>query len=325
MDSNLRDFLACNGADYVGFTSAEPFSEWNDAFQRRLREGTLPAHYRKRLKDDPREFLATARTLIVFGVRYPGLADVTDPGRGSVAGIAGARKKERALSSNLERFLEDDGFEARDVTGIPAKAAAVRAGIATRRKNSLAYFEGGGSAVRIGVVATDFEPEESPEARQEAEACGNCTLCLESCPTGALAEEYVVDAPRCLCYVLEHDSELPGGMRPAVGNRLVGCETCQLVCPLNREVPRLSMQDLPWLELLRLAADAVEGPEDLLCRFRDELELPMYSDYTLLRSIVIALGNWGDERSVPFLRTLADSRYPEVAEAARWSLERFGG
>jgi epoxyqueuosine reductase len=325
MNYRIRKFLSDNGAEFTGFASAEPFSDWDVAFQRRLSDGTLPAHYRKRLKNDPREFLPAAGSLIVFGVRYEGLADINEIGRGSIAGIARARKKERAISSSLEGFLMESGFQARDVTGIPVKEAAVRAGIATQRKNSLAYFEGGDSAVRIGVVATDLElaPGQRPPA--DSNPCGDCTLCLESCPTGALAEEYVVDAPRCLCYVLEHDSELPPAMRPAAGNRLVGCETCQLVCPFNRDVPRLSLKDLPWLELLTLAADAVEGPEELLSRFRDELGLPMYSDYTLSRSIAVALGNWGDRRAVRFLRALAESTYPEVAEAARWSLDELGG
>jgi epoxyqueuosine reductase len=325
MEDLIRKFLSENGADFVGFASAEQFSNWDVAFRGRLSDGILPEHYRKRLKHDPRESLPTAGSLVVFGVRYDGLADVTDPGRGLIAGIAWARKKERTLCNSLARFLIDSGFQARDVTGIPAKAAAVRAGIASMRKNSLAYFEGGDSAVRIGVVATDFELSPGPGPRAEGNPCGECTLCLESCPTGALVEEYVVDAPRCLCYVLEHDSELPPWMRHAVGNRLVGCETCQLVCPLNRDVPRLSLEDLPWLELLSLAAEAVEGPKELLSRFRHELALPMYSDYTLSRALAVALGNFGDLRAVAFLRTLADSTYPEVAEAARWSLAELGG
>jgi len=83
------------------------------------------------------------------------------------------------LSSGLERLLTDSGFQARDLTGIPAKAAAARARIATRRKNSLSYLEGGGSAVRIGVVATDFELEENPGPSDQDNPCGKCTLCLE--------------------------------------------------------------------------------------------------------------------------------------------------
>ena len=324
MEDKVRNFLEGHGAKFVGFTAAEPFSDWNISFRQRLREGTLPAHYEKSLNHDPRDFLQAARTLIVFGVRCEGLADVLQPSRGSIAGIASARKKERNLSSDLERFLADSGFEARDVTRIPVKAAAVRSGIATQRKNSLAYFQGGDSAVRIGAVVTDLELAPGSEPRVESNPCGDCTLCLESCPTGALVDEYVVDASRCLCYVLEHDSELPPGMRPAVGNRLVGCETCQLVCPLNRDVPRLSLEELPWLDLLSLAGDAVEGPDELLSRFRDEMSLPIYSDYTLSRAIAIALGNWGDAKAVPLLKGLTNFRYPEVVEAARWSLANLG-
>jgi epoxyqueuosine reductase len=324
IESRIRGFLSASGVNLVGFTSAEPFSDWDVAFRARLDDGRLPSHYSTRLSSDPRGFVPEARSIIVFGVSYDGLAEVSDPGRASIAGIAWARKKERALSSSLTRFLAESGHKARDVTGIPAKSAAVRAGLAVQRKNSLAYFGGApGSAVRIGTVVTDIELPAGDRAKFEP--CGDCTLCLDSCPTGAMVEEYVVDVGRCLCYVLEHDSELPAGMRPALSNRLVGCETCQVVCPHNSDVRRLSLEDVPWLNLLSLAGEAVERPDALLSLLRDNMTLPVYSDYTAFRAIAIALGNWGDPRVVPLLRGLEASRMPRVAEAALWSLERMVG
>jgi len=74
MEDQVRNFLEDNGAEFVGFTAAEPFSDWNISFRQRLRDGTLPAHYEKRLNCDPRDILPAAETLIVFGVRYDGLA-----------------------------------------------------------------------------------------------------------------------------------------------------------------------------------------------------------------------------------------------------------
>lgn len=322
IESRIRGFLSDCGVDLVGFTSAEPFSDWDVAYRARLDNGRLPSHYSTRLSRDPRGFVPEARSIVVFGFPCDGLAEVSDPGRASIAGIAWARRKERSLSSSLARFLVDSGFEAKDVTGIPAKSAAVRAGLAVQRKNSLAYFDGTpGSAVRIGTVVTDLELPAGDQA--EFEPCGDCTLCLDSCPTGALVDEFVVDTPRCLCYVLEHDSELPAGMRPALSNRLAGCETCQVVCPHNSDVPRLSLEDVPWLDMLSLAGEAVEHPDALLSLLRDEMTLPVYSDYTVFRAIAIALGNWGDPRAVPPLRGLEASRMPLVAEAARWSLDRI--
>jgi epoxyqueuosine reductase len=323
IDSSIRGFLSDGGVDLVGFASAEQFSDWDSAFRARLKSGLLPARYSSRLGGNPGGFLAKARSIIVFGVPYDGLAEVKDPGRASIAGIAWARRKERALSSGLARFLVEAGFAAVDATGIPAKSAAVRAGLAAQRKNSLAYFNGApGSAVRIGAVVTDLELE--PAGAAAFEPCGDCTLCLDACPTGALVEEYVVEVERCLCYVLEHDSELPEDMRPVLSNRLVGCETCQLACPHNSDVPRLSLADVPWLDLQSLAAEAGERPDVLLSRLRDDLTVPVYSDYTPLRAIAIALGDWGDRRAVPLLCRLEASPMTRVAEAARWSLEKMG-
>lgn len=321
-EERVRKFLADNGADIVGFTPAGWYGDWDEVFRARLCDAKMPSHYAGTLSADPFQLLPGAKSIVVFGMKYEGLSEVTDPGRGSIAGIAWARKKARGLSALLEGFLLESGFGARDVMSFPMKAAAVGAGIAVQRKNSLACFESGGSAVRIGTVLTDLELE--PGRPIEAEPCGGCTLCLDACPTGALCAEYVVDAPRCLCYVLEHDSGLPPEMRPVLGNRLVGCETCQVVCPLNREVPRLTLEDVPWLDLLILAGEAARRPERLIARLRDDLALPVYSDYTPLRSIAIALGNRGDDRAAGFLRELSRSKCREVAEAARWSLETLG-
>jgi len=317
----IEGFLKENGADFIGFADAEPFEEWHEECAARFENGMLPARYSRTLEHDPHQYVPGANSLIVLGLRYPALSEVDDPGRCSVAGIAWSREKERDLAARLVQFLEGSGAQARDATGLPAKAASVRAGLATQRKNSLAYFEQGGSAVRIGVVVTDLALE--PTLPLESDPCVSCTLCLESCPTGALVDEYVVDVPRCLCYVLEHDSVLPEDMRPAVGNRLIGCETCQLVCPDNREVPRSSLDDVPWLDLLTLAGEVSVRPEKLLSYLRDDLTLPVYSEYTPLRAVALALGNWKDPRGVSYLEALAGSERPEVVDAARWSLERL--
>ena len=316
----IREFLLENGADLVGFTGAEPFADWGAEFESRLKDGTLPGHYAGTLNPDPRHYVTEASSIVVIGVMYEGLSLVEDTGRGSIAGIAWSRKKERELSGLLAQHLVESGCQARDVTGIPVKAAAARAGLATQRKNSLAYFEPGGSAVRIGTVVTDLVLAPDPPA--DFDPCGACTLCLDACPTGALIAEHVIDVQRCLCYVLEHDSTLPAGSQQAMGNRIVGCETCQLVCPLNRDVPTRPLDEVPWLDLLSLAREAVERPDGLVSLLRDELSLPVYSDYTPLRAVSIALGNWGDPAAIPHLEALAESDHPEVARAARWSLQR---
>ncbi len=317
----IRSFLEENGAAVVGFASAEPFGEWQAAFERALESGLMPGMYAGRLRGDPGSFLPGARSLVVFGVPFPGLAEVLDPSRGSIAGIAWARKQERELSGRLAAMLEQHGSRAVDAVGLPAKAAAARAGLAVCRKNSLAYFPDSGSAMRIGVVATDIELEGGPSAAPND--CGDCRACLEACPTGALGDEGRLDVARCICFLLEHDSDLPGEMYPMIGNKIIGCEECQLACPHNRDVPRLSLEEVGWLDLAFLAGESAERPASLLSWLREDMCLPVESDSSLLRALAVALGNAGSRSSAKVLEKMASSGYPDVADAARWSLERL--
>jgi epoxyqueuosine reductase len=319
---DIREFLRHEGVDLVGFTSVESFEDWNAVFRERLAGGTFPARYGRELYADPRRQLAGARTLIVFATRFAGFAAGDEPGYASVCGVAWARKRAKKVTASLLDFIERSGREAREERNIPLKAAAVRSGIAMQRKNTIAYTQDGVSAVRFSAVVTDLELP--PGGEVDLEPCGECVLCIEACPTGALTEEYVLDAGRCLCYLMEHDSDFPGELRSMVGSRLLGCDACQVACPHNRDVPVLSSGEFPWLKLEALAEEAINDPEALNRMLRSHYDFPLYSDYAVSRTVAINLGNWGAPRAAPLLRSLQDSRWPEVAEAARWALREMG-
>lgn len=317
---SIITLLAEHGVDIVGFTSADGFEEWREHLDRRVDSGLFPRDYPDRLHAFPSELLPGARSIIVFGVKYHGLSDVRDPGRGSIAGLMWVRRDTHDLIDLVVDFLEASGARAVDGSLLPAKAVAVKAGIAVQRKNSLVYFDGHGSAARLGVVITDAELHS--EDRAHTETCGDCDLCLEACPTGALVEDYVVDTARCLTYLTEEDCEFPEELRPSLGNRLVGCEICQLVCPHNRDIHRASFGDLQWLELPALAREAARDPDALNARFVEEMSFYINSRHAPSRAIAIGLGNWGDPVASHLLQDLAASPLPEVADAARWALRR---
>lgn len=318
---DIKGFLRREGVGLVGFTSVEAFEDWDEAFHGRLADGTLPSRYGRELYADPCRLLPGARSVIVFAVGYAGFAGGDEPGYASVCGVAWARKRARELTSSLVDFIQKAGHEAREESAIPLKAAAVRAGIAMQRRNTIAYTRDGGSAVRFSAVVTDLELPAGEIGGHRP--CGECTLCIEACPTGALGEEHVLYAGRCLCYLMEHDSDFPRELRPMIGNRLLGCDACQVVCPHNRDVPMLSSRKFPWLNLEALAEETIGDPEGLNRRLRLQHAFPLYSEYTVSRTIAINLGNWGAPQAVSLLRRLGGSRWPEVAEAARWALQRM--
>ena len=318
---DIMDFLRREGVDLVGFTSVDAFEDWDGVFHDRLDDGTLPSRYGGELYADPRRLLPGARSVVVFATSYPGFAGGDEPGYASICGVAWARKRAKEITASLVRFMREEGYQAVEESDIPLKAAAVRAGIATQRKNTIAYTGEGGSAVRLGAVVTDMELPTGEE--DSGEPCGECTLCIEACPTGALTGDYVLDAGRCLCYVMEHDSDFPEELRPVTGSRLLGCDACQAACPHNRDVPILSSQEFPWLNLETLAEEAIEDPEGLNRKLCIQHRFPLYSEYTISRTIAINLGNWGAPRAAPLLRRLGESRWPEVTEAARWGLQKM--
>jgi epoxyqueuosine reductase len=318
---DIKEFLRQEGVDLVGFTSVEVFEDWDDIFHGRLADGTLPSRYGRELYADPCRLLPGARSIVIFATSYPGFAGDDEPGYASICGVAWARKRAKEITASLVDFLGEEGHQAIEASDIPLKATAVRAGIAMQRKNTVAYTEEGDSAVRFSAVVTELQMPPGEEG--SSHPCGECTKCIEACPTGALTDDYVLDARKCLCYLLEHDSDFPEELRPMTGSRLLGCDACQAICPHNRDVPTLSAQGFPWLNLEDLAEEVIEDPEGLNRKLCIQHRFPLFSEYTISRTVAINLGNWGAPQAVPLLRRLEESRWPEVADAARWALQRI--
>lgn len=109
---------------------------------------------------------------------------------------------------------------------------AERAGLGWKGKHSLILSRSGGSWFFLGALFIDIDlPVDEPVSAH----CGSCTACIDVCPTGAIVADGVVDARRCISYLtIEADEDIPEPLRPMMGNRIYGCDDCQLVCPWNR-------------------------------------------------------------------------------------------
>ena len=161
-----------------------------------------------------------------------------------------------------------------------------------------------------------------------ADGCGACTRCLPACPTGALVEPGVLDARRCLAWLLEAPGSFPVEFREALGGRVYGCDDCQEVCPPNRREdrrtppPAAQPSDEAWVELVEL----LETPdEELLARFQ-RWYVPRRQARYLRRNALVALGNVGDGSDPAvarvLVRALADPD-PLVREHAEWAAGRL--
>ncbi|KKE82570.1 iron-sulfur cluster binding protein [Pseudoalteromonas luteoviolacea S4054] len=168
------------------------------------------------------------------------------------------RNRLKKLGQRIEQEVGQYGFRPFvDSAPVLERQIAEKAGLGWRGKNSLLIHKQAGSWFFLGELFVDL-PLPADEKKVE-EGCGKCNACISLCPTGAIVEPYVVDARRCISYLtIELQGAIPEEFRSLLGNRIYGCDDCQLVCPWNRfgqlteEAdfhPRKTLKDRELLEL----------------------------------------------------------------------------
>ena len=143
------------------------------------------------------------------------------------------RKRLQSYARNMQQLVGKFGYRVfTDSAPVLEKELARKAGLGWRGKHSNLLQREHGSWFFLGEIYTDLEL--ASDAPLESH-CGNCTSCIDQCPTRAIVAPYVVDARRCISYLtIEHHSSIPETFRTAIGNRIYGCDDCQLYCPWNR-------------------------------------------------------------------------------------------
>lgn len=326
------------GLDRIGRTTAEPFLDARAALVER-REAGLAADmaftYRNPDRStDPRRTLPSANSLVVAALGYRS-EPPAPPDRLSMRVARYATDAHYdALRDGLRAIaevLQQGGFSARvvaDDNALVDRAAAHRAGLGWFGKNANLLTPGAGSWFVLGSVITDAVLVENP-TEPVADGCGTCTLCMTSCPTDAIVAHGVIDARRCLAWLLQAGGSIPDHYREAIGDRLYGCDDCQEVCPPNR-VQHLRYGSPPtgedpgaWIDLeWVLSAD-----DDSLLQRLGRFYVARRDPNVWRRNALVAAGNAAEPpeaRVVALLNTWADGEDEILAEHAHWALERHG-
>jgi len=289
------------------------------------------------LRGSPIELLpGTVRIVSVRIDYWPGEARAAeevlgDPSLGYISRYALGRDYHKVLRRALARLAADlagriGPFGYRvcvDSAPVLEKAHARNAGLGWIGKHTNLIARDAGSWFFLGEILTDLP---LPEDGRASAHCGTCQACIPACPTGAILAPYRLDARRCISYLtIEHQSAIPEELRPALGNRIYGCDDCQLVCPWNKFARAAAHPDFK----VRHALDASSLPE-LFRWTADQFEQRMrgsaifrigYERWS--RNIAVALGNAPGTAAV--LGALEARRLdpsPLVREHVAWALDR---
>ncbi len=297
----------------------------------------MAAHGTKRSR--PAELVPGTLRIVSARMDYlpPAAADahaiLADPDAAYVSRYALGRDYHKVLRSRLqalaERIAAQSGGQFRvftDSAPVLEVELASKGGLGWRGKHTLLLDRDHGSWFFLGEIYTDLPlPVDPPTGAH----CGTCQACLDVCPTQAIIAPYTLDARRCISYLtIELKGSIPLELRPLLGNRIYGCDDCQLVCPWNRFAQTATLPDFAvrnGLDGARLVDLFAWSETD----FNDRLAgsaIRRIGHERWLRNLAVALGN--APRSVEIetaLRTHLDHPSALVREHVTWALERQRG
>lgn len=339
LQSSIKEYAASIGIDKIGFTTAAPFLELKNRLRRQqelgYQSGFEESDVEKRT--EPLLLLDRAESIISIAVAYP--SKMTDAPRGKKGERRGIfaraswgmdyhhvlREKLQLLETFISEKMPNAHMRSMVDTGeLVDRAVAVRAGIGWSGKNCSVITPEFGSYVYLGEMITNipFAPDVPME-----DQCGECTLCLDACPTGALIQGGQLNAQRCIAFLTQTKKAVPEEFRAKIGNRVYGCDTCQTVCPKNKGKYNLHQPAfqpepelakpllLPMLSLSNREFKETYGHMSGSWRGKNPIQ----------RNAILALAHFKDETAVPTLTdVLVKDPRPVIRGTAAWALGQIG-
>jgi len=340
---NIESWALELGFQQVGITDTDlsghsaAFLEW---LEHRMHGdmGYLGRNVDKRL--DPAELHpGTIRVICVrmdyLGVTPPGATELpVNDGSAYVARYALGRDYHKTLRRRLAKLArrieasagptETGGRAFVDSAPVLEKPLGAKAGLGWQGKNTLLLNQDAGSWFFLGEIYTNLPLPLTPPRKQPG--CGSCRACLSVCPTEAILEPGKLDARRCISYLtIENKGPIPLDMRAAVGNRVFGCDDCQIVCPWNRFARRSPEAEFAPRHGLDAAAiaDLLEWAEDEFLDKTAGMAIRRVNYEQWVRNLAVAAGNAPSDRQiVAALRTRRTTASDMVREHIDWALAR---
>ena len=302
----------------------------------------MAAHGLKRAR--PAELVPGTVSVITACIDYLSVAPPQDwqfvewgrlcrPREGVLSIYARGRDYHKVMRSRLQRLSQRIAAELgplgyrvfTDSAPVLEVELAARSGLGWRGKHTLLLNREAGSMFFLGEIFVDVA---LPASEPVAGHCGTCTACIGICPTQAIVAPQQLDARRCISYLtIEHAGSIPLALRPLIGNRIYGCDDCQLICPWNKFARRSSLPDFDERQGL-VGRDLVTlfgWTEDDFLRLTEGSPIRRIGHERWLRNIAVALGNaLRAKRDSELVRALAlRTSHPSalVREHVAWALE----
>ena len=330
----IRIELEAHGITHVGVAPATPMLRARKALAERKASGfadNMSFTWRNPERSTtPTASVAGAQSIIVAALPY--LAEDVTPAIGRRAHIARYARADhysilRTALRSVARNLKMAGERAvafADDNALVDREAAYRAGIGWFGKNANLLLPGAGSYFVLGSIITTamYEPSQPVD-----DGCGSCARCLDGCPTGAIVAPGVIDARRCLAWLLQKSGTFPTEMRAALGDRIYGCDDCQEVCPPTVRLGRRNMSSAApglgeWVDPLAMLT---MSDDELL----DTYGLWYFAERDprwLRRNAIIVLGNTtdpNDSETLDVLQSVIDGQDVVLAEHAQWAVDEI--
>ncbi|WP_372869571.1 tRNA epoxyqueuosine(34) reductase QueG [Planomicrobium okeanokoites] len=327
------------GIDKIGFASAEPFFNLKHQLirqqQLQYQSGFEEQDVEKRTH--PELLLEEAMTIIAIAIAYPSkMNDAPQGTKGARRGIfsrsswgkdyhAALRERLTLLEAFIATHYPDARMRSMVDTGeLSDRAVAERAGIGWSAKNTNIITPEFGSYVYLGEMITNipFTLDEPME-----DQCGDCRLCIDTCPTGAIVEGGQLNAQRCISFLTQTKGFLPDEFRSKIGNRLYGCDTCQTVCPKNkRKANQIHAEFEPDPEIAKPLLEPLLKISNR--EFKEKFGYVSGSwrgKKPIQRNAILALAHFKEASAVPALIDLLESdERPVIRGTAAWAIGKIG-
>ena len=339
LKQEVIDYAHSIGIDSIGFTTADPFDELKKKLEDYHSKGYASGFEESdiELRTVPKLSLPSARSIIAIAVGYPNkLKGAPKSVRGDRRGMFARaswgqdyhtimRNRLDKLSLFLKEKVPDVEIKSMVDTGVLSdRSVAERAGLGFAGKNGFIINEELGTWSYLGemLVSIPFKPDDPV-----IDSCGDCNICVDRCPTGALVGNGQLNSQKCISFLTQTKGYLKDEYRYKIGNRLYGCDTCQQVCPRNRGintehddiilepevlkprlVPLLKMSNKEFKNTYGHLAGAWRGKKPIQ------------------RNAIVALAHFNEESTIPELKDVAltDPR-PMIRGTAFWAIGQIQG